>query len=106
MSTDSTAASAISGVAANETPRKIAVQDAGQHVGERVQIEGWLYNLRKSGKIVFPIVRDGTGLLQCVAVKSNLPEEVFDALKNLTQESPARAPGFCYKKRHENSPLP
>ena len=50
-------------------------------------VEGWLYNLRKSGKIVFPIVRDGSGLMQCVAVKSNLPEELFEALKGLTQES-------------------
>src|SRR5436305_14270306 len=87
MSTDSTTASAASGIAGNGTLRKIAIHDAGENVGERVQIEGWLYNLRKSGKIVFPIVRDGTGLLQCVAVKSNLPEQVFEALKNLTQES-------------------
>src|SRR5690242_9319134 len=86
MSTDSTTSSAGSDIAGNETPQKITIRDAGQHVGERVQIQGWLYNLRKSGKIVFPIVRDGTGLLQCVAVKSSLPEQVFDALKNLTQE--------------------
>ena len=38
---------------------------------------GWLYNLRKSGKIVFPILRDGTGLMQCVALKNALPEELF-----------------------------
>ena len=44
-------------------------------MGETVEIAGWLYNLRKSGKIVFPILRDGTGLMQCVAVKSALPEE-------------------------------
>ena len=54
---------------------------------ETVEIAGWLYNLRKSGKIVFPIVRDGTGLMQCVALKSALPEEVFEGLKHLTQES-------------------
>jgi asparaginyl-tRNA synthetase len=56
-------------------------------VGETVRIPGWLYNLRKSGKIVFPLLRDGTGLMQCVAVKSALPEAVFDAIKDLTQES-------------------
>jgi asparaginyl-tRNA synthetase len=65
----------------------IQIADACAHVGERVQIRGWLYNLRKSGKIVFPIIRDGSGLMQCVAVKSNLPEPLFDSLKNLTQES-------------------
>lgn len=66
---------------------KIDTSHAKQHVGERVRIEGWLYNLRKSGKIVFPIIRDGSGLMQCVAAKNNLPEQVFNALKNLTQES-------------------
>src|ERR1700728_4393347 len=65
----------------------IDIADAHKHVGERVEIRCWLYNHRKSGKIVFPIVRDGSGLMQCVAVKSNLPEPVFEMLKNLTQES-------------------
>jgi asparaginyl-tRNA synthetase len=83
--------------------KTIRVSEAREHEGEQVTIEGWLYNLRKSGKIVFPIVRDGSGIIQCVAVKGNLPEEVFDALKGLTQESSvivtgsiraeARAPG-------------
>ena len=68
-------------------PPVIAISDAGNHVGETVRLRGWLYNLRKSGKIVFPILRDGSGMMQCVAVKSNLPEPVFEALKSLTQES-------------------
>lgn len=71
----------------------IDIRDASKHVGEPVEIRGWLYNLRKSGKIVFPIVRDGSGLMQCVALKSNLPEQVFDMLKNLTQESSLRVTG-------------
>ena len=65
----------------------IQINDARRHEGQRVKIQGWLYNLRKSGKIVFPLIRDGSGLMQCVAVKSNLPEELFNELKNLTQES-------------------
>jgi asparaginyl-tRNA synthetase len=68
-------------------PKRITIADAANHVGESVEIPGWLYNLRKSGKIVFPILRDGTGLMQCVAVKSELPEELFEELKHLTQES-------------------
>lgn len=67
--------------------QKIRIADARHHEGERVEIQGWLYNLRKSGKIVFPIIRDGSGLMQCVAVKNNLPEDVFNELKGLTQES-------------------
>lgn len=70
-----------------EEAKKIVISDAPRHIGERVTLQGWLYNLRKSGKIVFPIIRDGTGLLQCVAVKANLPEAVFESLRNLTQES-------------------
>ncbi|MBV9612267.1 MAG: asparagine--tRNA ligase [Acidobacteriaceae bacterium] len=77
----------IASEAAVATPTVIEIRNAGRHAGERVEIRGWLYNLRKSGKIVFPIVRDGSGLMQCVAVKSNLPEELFESLKNLTQES-------------------
>jgi asparaginyl-tRNA synthetase len=71
----------------SDTATRIAIADAEKHAGETVQICGWLYNLRRSGKICFPLLRDGTGILQCVAVKSNLPEETFEALKNLTQES-------------------
>ncbi|HEU0141003.1 MAG TPA: asparagine--tRNA ligase [Bryobacteraceae bacterium] len=66
---------------------RITIADAAAHSGETVEIAGWLYNLRRSGKIVFPILRDGTGLMQCVAVRSALPEETFEALRNLTQES-------------------
>ena len=68
-------------------PKRITIASAAQHVGETVMIPGWLYNLRKSGKIAFPQLRDGTGIMQCVAVKSALPEPVFDTIKDLTQES-------------------
>ena len=69
-----------------QVPR-VRVSDVGRHEGETVEIAGWLYNLRRSGKICFPQVRDGSGLIQCVAVKSALPEELFETLKDLTQES-------------------
>ncbi len=49
---------------------RITIADARNHVGQTVEIAGWLYNLRKSGKIVFPQLRDGTGIIQGVAVKS------------------------------------
>src|SRR5258708_10343382 len=82
---------------------RISISEISAHDGESVEIAGWLYNIRKSGKIVFPLLRDGTGLMQCVAVKSALPEPVFETIKELTQESTgiftgkiradARAPG-------------
>jgi asparaginyl-tRNA synthetase len=66
---------------------RITIAEAGKYAGQTVEIAGWLYNLRKSGKIVFPLLRDGSGIMQCVAVKSALPEPLFEELKNLTQES-------------------
>ena len=66
---------------------RTTVADAGKHDGQDVELAGWLYNLRKSGKIAFPLLRDGTGIMQCVAVKANLPEDTFETVKNLTQES-------------------
>ena len=66
---------------------RVTISDIGKHEGEVVSIAGWLYNLRKSGKIVFPQLRDGTGIIQCVAVKADVPEELFETLKGLTQES-------------------
>ncbi len=63
------------------------IANIGQHVGQSVKLQGWLYNSRESGKLLFPIFRDGTGTIQGVAHKAGVPAEVFDALKGLTQES-------------------
>jgi len=64
----------------------ITIEAAGQHDGQMVTIRGWLYNLRESGKLLFPIFRDGTGLIQGVVSLKDTPE-AFAALKGLTQES-------------------
>ncbi len=64
-----------------------SIAEAGKHEGQTVTIRGWLYNLRESGKLLFPIFRDGSGLMQGVVVKKTVAPEVFDAIKNLTQES-------------------
>jgi asparaginyl-tRNA synthetase len=68
-------------------PPTIRIQDAAEAAGQEVLIEGWLYNLRESGKLLFPIFRDGTGVIQGVVPKSAAPPEVFEAVKGLTQES-------------------
>jgi len=65
---------------------KIAIEDAGKYAGRTVVIRGWLYNLRESGKLLFPIFRDGTGTMQGVVSQKEHPE-AFAALKGLTQES-------------------
>ena len=64
----------------------ITIERAGEHAGRTATIRGWLYNLRESGKLLFPIFRDGTGVMQGVVSQKERPE-AFAALKGLTQES-------------------
>src|SRR5882724_6079579 len=63
------------------------IADIGKHEGQTVAIQGWLYNLRESGKLLFPQFRDGSGLIQGVVPKNAVVPEVFDAIKGLTHES-------------------
>jgi len=63
------------------------IASIGQHEGRSVTLRGWLYNSRESGKLLFPIFRDGTGTIQGVAHVKSVPPRVFEELKNLTQES-------------------
>jgi asparaginyl-tRNA synthetase len=64
----------------------------GKFDGQEVTIQGWLYNLREAGKLLFPQFRDGTGVIQGVVVKKETPE-VFDTVKHLTQETSMRVTG-------------
>ncbi len=63
------------------------INQLSEHVGAEVTLKGWLYNLRSSGKLLFPQLRDGTGVVQGVVFKKAVPEETWEALKNLGQES-------------------
>src|SRR6266704_2130822 len=63
------------------------IAEIGKHEGQTVTIRGWLYNLRESGKLLFPQFRDGSGVIQGVVPKNAVPPEIFDAIKGLTQES-------------------
>lgn len=63
------------------------IANAGQYVSHVVAIPGWLYNKRSSGKIQFLQVRDGTGVIQCVAVKREVGDEIFERCQKVSQES-------------------
>ncbi|RSL17196.1 asparaginyl-tRNA synthetase [Edaphobacter aggregans] len=65
----------------------VTIATIGQHEGQSVTLRGWLYNLRASGKLLFPIFRDGTGTIQGIVPKAAVPEHVFETLKNLQLES-------------------
>src|ERR1039458_9284895 len=64
-----------------------AISALAAHEGERVTLRGWLYNIRSSGKLLFPVFRDGTGTIQGIVPRAAVPPEVFDRVKSLTQES-------------------
>jgi asparaginyl-tRNA synthetase len=65
----------------------VTISGIGGHVGEAVKLRGWLYNMRESGKLLFPIFRDGTGTIQGIVPKAAVTPEVFERVKSLTQES-------------------
>jgi asparaginyl-tRNA synthetase len=65
----------------------IRIEQAPGHVGETVEVRGWLVHRRSSGKVQFLVVRDGTGLLQCVAGRNDISEADWNAADGLTQES-------------------
>ena len=69
------------------TPVLTTIGQLKQHIGQPVTLRGWLYNLRSSGKLLFPTFRDGTGTVQGIVPKAAVPEQVFETLKSLTLES-------------------
>jgi len=63
------------------------IKRLGEFAGQSVELQGWVYNTRSSGKIGFLMVRDGTGIVQSVISKDDVPAELFGAFETLTQES-------------------
>jgi len=80
----------------------ISIQNIANYVGEEVMIQGWLYASTGKGKLQFLQVRDGTGIVQAVLFKPNLPEALFDAAKHLPQESALIIRGTV--KQNERAP--
>lgn len=73
--------------------KPVFIRDLKDHVGQTVTLAGWLYNSRISSKVVFLVIRDGTGLCQCVVGKDEVASEVFDLAVRATQESSMRVCG-------------
>ena len=65
--------------------------------GKTVQLNGWVYNSRRSGKIGFLMFRDGFGIMQCIVAKNDVGEKVFEVFKSLTQESSLSVVGEVVK---------
>ena len=79
------------------TPPTATISTLASYDGQTVVLEGWLYNLRASGKLLFPIFRDGTGTIQGIVPKAAVSDELFETLKNLTLESSVRVSGKVRK---------
>ena len=82
----------------------VRIEALREHVGRVASVRGWVTHLRSSGKVAFVVLRDGTGVLQCVIVKTQVAPEVWERFQQLTQSRPriavtgevradARAPG-------------
>jgi len=65
----------------------IRVEEISKYENTSVQVKGWVYNRTRKGKLVFILVRDGYGFVQCVAFKNDLPEDEFNTIAHIPQES-------------------
>jgi asparaginyl-tRNA synthetase len=81
-----------------DAPPLITIARAPEYDGQVVRLQGWLHNLRRSGKIAFPTFRDGTGFMQGVVVKAAVAPELFDLCRHLTHESSLEVTGTLRKE--------
>lgn len=81
---------------------RVYIADLKNHVGQTVTLNGWVYNHRSSGKIKFLLMRDGTGICQCVYFRGECDEQAFEDFEKLTQETSVRVTGLV--KEEKRSP--
>ncbi len=78
---------------------QVWIEEIGRHDGETALVRGWVYHLRTMKKLAFVVLRDGTGLLQVVAVKGEIDDELFERVCDLTQESCVEITGTVREDR-------
>ncbi len=81
---------------------KTSIDQLKTFVGKDATLSGWLYTNRPSGKVQFLVLRDGTGLCQCVIEKDTIGEDLFEQIKHLGQESSLSVTGLV--RQEERSP--
>jgi asparaginyl-tRNA synthetase len=74
---------------------RVYIEELSHHLGEQVTLKGWLYNRRSSGKVHFLLVRDGTGICQCVASLADIGQESFALADHLAQETSLEVTGVA-----------
>ncbi|HEY8165288.1 MAG TPA: asparagine--tRNA ligase [Gemmatimonadaceae bacterium] len=75
------------------TPPYTRIAELSARAGEVVRVRGWVTHLRSSGKVAFAVIRDGSGTLQCVLVKSTVTPEAWERFANLSQETTIEVTG-------------
>ncbi len=75
------------------------VEKIGAYVDKQVRLTGWVYNKRSSGKIRFVLLRDGTGIIQCVFVQNSVPDEAFELADSIPQESAVEITGIAREEK-------
>ncbi|MDY6851604.1 MAG: asparagine--tRNA ligase [Thermodesulfobacteriota bacterium] len=77
----------------------VNIDNVGGRVGREVTLKGWVYNKRSSGKVRFLLIRDGTGFIQAVVSRDDLPEETFEKFDLLPRESSIIVTGVVREDR-------
>ena len=80
-----------------EAMERVYINKISEHVDKEVTIKGWLYNIRSSGKLMFPEFRDGSGIIQGVVSKKEVSEKIWEDFAKLTQESSVIVKGTVTK---------
>src|SRR6478672_4154266 len=75
------------------SPTFARIEELKAHAGQTVTVRGWVTHLRSSGKVAFVVLRDGSGSLQAVLVKSQVPPETWARFGELTQETTVAVTG-------------
>jgi len=78
---------------------RVYISDLKDHVGKTVELKGWVYNHRSSGKIKFLLLRDGTGISQCVYFRGECSESAFEDFEKLSQESCVKVTGVVREEK-------
>lgn len=69
------------------------ISDLKNYVGEKIELKGWVYNTRSSGKVKFLELRDGTGIVPCIFFRGDCSDEIYENFEKLTQETSLRLNG-------------
>ncbi|MDX1741411.1 MAG: OB-fold nucleic acid binding domain-containing protein, partial [Rhodothermales bacterium] len=72
----------------------VQIEELGRHVGETITLKGWLYNKRESKSLAFLVLRDGSGLVQCVVAADGVSDTEWEAALAATQETALEVTGM------------